>query len=183
MTFPLLFSCAAERYALIKRTVIADDGCLTDDNAGPVIDKESLSDLSPRVNFDSGLSGTSLRNPPRAEKMPFQVLPVCSPVREYRPEARIKQDLPYAVKRRVPVLYDCNFFSDCLNDPHPFCPYSAASCIGQPLHSPVGASRFSATCCETRSLGEVRRHTACEEIPSPLPVKPRCSSVVALTLT
>ena len=38
---------------------------------------------------------------------------------------------------------------------------------------------YSGSCC-----GEaVRRAAACALIPSPLPVKPRCSSVVALTLT
>ena len=52
--------------------------------------------------------------------------------------------------------------------------------LGHPLHP---SHPLAVTSSLYSSLGVVSIQIACEEIPSPVPVKPRPSSVVALTLT
>ena len=44
----------AERYAVVKRHIVANFGKLADDYAHAVVDEEPLADLRGRVDFDTG---------------------------------------------------------------------------------------------------------------------------------
>ena len=52
----------AERYALVKADVIADDGCLAHNNASPVVDTEIFADLRAGMDVDARAGMRHFRN-------------------------------------------------------------------------------------------------------------------------
>ena len=61
MTFSHVLTSTAEGYVLINRAVVADDRSFSDNNAHTVVNKYSFSELSGRVDLNSGLMPVSLR--------------------------------------------------------------------------------------------------------------------------
>jgi hypothetical protein len=60
MPFPLFFTRAAQRHALINENIVSDFGGLADDNAIAVIDEESAADACAGVDLDPGKKPSEL---------------------------------------------------------------------------------------------------------------------------
>ena len=107
----LLDEPRAERDALIKLHVPADDGRLADDDARSVVDVESRTDRGARVNVDAGLAVGVFRYDARQHRNVQPVHHVREPVYHNGVEARIAQDhFLGAIGGRVAALVKVRVF-------------------------------------------------------------------------
>ena len=96
---------AAQRDAVIKRDVVADDGGLADHHAGPVVDDEPAADLRARMDLDGRQNLADVGDEPRQQAGGMPPQPMAQPIEQQRMEARIAQyDLEPAPGRRIAGL-------------------------------------------------------------------------------
>ena len=76
----MLLSSAAQSHPLIQGYIVAQDRSLADHYPCAVIDKESFSDRSSRVNLDPGFARCPLGNPSGPEIMSFLIKLMGKPV-------------------------------------------------------------------------------------------------------
>ena len=102
MAFAGVPACAAERYALIERDIVADDRRFTDDHAEAVIDEKPTTDGYARMNFDTGEPARDMRYETPQPGQPMRPAPVRHAMPPQRMQARIGKDhFPDAARGRV----------------------------------------------------------------------------------
>jgi hypothetical protein len=73
-----------KRYSVIKQAVIPDDGCLSDDYTGTVVDEEAFTDTGTGMNFDERPPTHDLRHQPSDESKSSLPQPVGESVPPHR---------------------------------------------------------------------------------------------------
>ena len=110
MTFADVLAGTSESYALIKRTVVPDLGCLAYDNRAAVVNKQSLPYLCGGMYFDARQEFCALTYKPRRKYVSVCMQQVRDAVRRNRVKAGIKQrNLKLGSRGRVSLLYRFQF--------------------------------------------------------------------------
>src|SRR5262245_12077018 len=117
MTFDTLRRRTTERDPLIDRHIIADFGCLTDNNTHAVVDKKTPADFGARMDLDARKKAAHVAHETRQGSELALPYPVCQPVQQDRMKSRIsKRDFPHRPQRRVTLGNNLDIFFNIL--PH-----------------------------------------------------------------
>ncbi|MNJ59958.1 hypothetical protein D3C77_556650 [compost metagenome] len=115
MAFALIPASAAEGHALINSHVITNLGGFTDDDTHAMVDKETTTDLGPRMNLDPGQPATEVRHQPR---QPFQFVAPQHAGQSMDPDRMhagvAGQDFKSVTRRRVSMEYALDIFTQTL---------------------------------------------------------------------
>src|SRR5579872_3132782 len=113
MSLALLFSGSTQRYSLIQRDIVPNDGGLADHGAHAVIDKEASSNLSAGMNLNAGEKARDLRSESRQKTHAMNPQPVAQMVSPHSMQARIAdQHLEVRASRGVRLKDGGDIFSD-----------------------------------------------------------------------
>jgi hypothetical protein len=91
MSLGFLQTGAAQRYAVIKRDILANLGCLTNDHSHTVVNEKISPDGRARVNLNASEASGNLRNPACEQFEPAFPKTVSDAVRPDGMQARIAQ--------------------------------------------------------------------------------------------
>jgi len=106
VTAPLVPRGAAQRHAVVKRHIVADDRRFADDDAHAMIDEQPLADARTGMDLDAGEEASEVRDEAAAPAQAVRPQPVRQTVRDQCMDSRVTgQHFPESAGCRVPIEY------------------------------------------------------------------------------